>query len=339
VPFYKKFLWTQSRLASSPETSPPTPLFPAEISLAKKPPGIDGRHLQVALDRLRLERTQIYEKMKYHNSDTTKAAYFSMFKLKDGSKKRKQKLISSLWEDPECAFESSQVVLGVEADGEPGEGGAGGAWVANKLEQRIKHDLLSTVKACITSIQILKEQGRRMNKYEKYTRFGSTMGASPRKQSQSGMNSTVSDGTGMDSTVAVSLEEAKQWNKKRNCIIANMMNVSNSGSGEKGGVHDDTSEEGEGGEDLEERERDRERDGSFSLSDTSEFTVDSEVGGGDGEGDGGDGGDGGVGGDGGDGGDGGGVEVTVTSVSTVTVEGGDIDEALSTSIRNVGQAA
>ena len=215
--FYKRFKSVGELLASVEGDE--EPVFASEVAAGRgdKDKSMLGKHLVVAAERLKLERMQLYEKMKYSNSDSTKSAYYSMFKLKEGDKKKKQRLCGFLWEEVGLGFESAQVVLGVsrgEAGGEgAGKGGSkggrwgglgggrsgmaaadlgdAGSWVQQKLEKRIKQDLLSTVQACIVSIQSFKVKEReerragwRGSGREKYGRFGS--GFSPEKGGEEG---------------------------------------------------------------------------------------------------------------------------------------------------------
>jgi len=143
--------------------------------------------LQVANERLRLEKIQLYEKLKYDNVESSRGAYFSLFGINEGEKKKKRKLLDRLWVNLDKADFSAQVVLGVnestmisKLDRSEGSswkrssvsmgpvGSDSAMWIQSKLERRIQNDLLSTVKACIVSIQMIKERevigGGRRNK-------------------------------------------------------------------------------------------------------------------------------------------------------------------------------
>ena len=109
--FYKRFKSVGELLASVEGDE--EPVFASEVAAGRgdKDKSMLGKHLVVAAERLKLERMQLYEKMKYSNSDSTKSAYYSMFKLKEGDKKKKQRLCGFLWEEVGLGFESAQVVL------------------------------------------------------------------------------------------------------------------------------------------------------------------------------------------------------------------------------------
>jgi hypothetical protein len=218
VHFFKRFKCVETQLEAAEDDK--TAVFSSEIAsqLEENSAGsMSGKHLVVAKQRLKLERMQLYEKMKYNNTDTTKSAYYSMFGLKEGDKKKKQRLTADLWESLDLAFESAQVVLGVTSNNQVGDkkgwissakAGAGsgaladaGGWVQAKLEKRIKQDLLSTVQACIVSIQSFKvkeverQKSWRMSGREKYGRFGSAAaGFSPVGKSTDSWTTEGTDG-------------------------------------------------------------------------------------------------------------------------------------------------
>lgn len=117
VNFYRRFACVEAQLDG---VEGGRPVFSSELAAAKGDRGDDrdmmGKHLVVAAERLKLERQQLYEKMKYSNTESMKAAYYSMFGVKDSDKKKKQTLTAALWDAVDLASESAQVVLGVGAN-------------------------------------------------------------------------------------------------------------------------------------------------------------------------------------------------------------------------------
>ena len=203
----------------------------------------EGRHLTVASERVKLERNHIYEKMKYGTSDFHRSTFFHMFDIKENEKKKKQRLVELLWEVPEQAVVSAQVVLGVNkatlaVDMTTGAGKASsatatagkdnevielfdaadaGSWVQAKLERRIRNDLLSTVQACITSIQLLKEKEIEAALEKRARSKDGGMYVSPGKR---GSN-------------AAGTEEHNDWVVRRATVIDKMLTVGG-GKGDRG---------------------------------------------------------------------------------------------------------
>jgi hypothetical protein len=112
---------------------------------------IDGAaartRLPIAAEREKAERKKLYLQLKRQTGDGVKSSFFRMFDL-GTDKRRKRQLVQLVWNDIDKAYESAQVVLGtfgVETSMD---------WVQMKREQRIRADVLSTVQACLVSLQV-----------------------------------------------------------------------------------------------------------------------------------------------------------------------------------------
>ena len=168
IPFYKRFLSVEAALRNKHVLRP----WEHTATFSKT------TFLNVANDRLRLELIQLYEKLKFEQTSDSRGFMFAWFDIEEKEKKKKKKLIERLWKDYDKADFSAQVILGVNesrigagnesrhrrsstTNGHGSSGHNGGVddsahWVQTKLDRRIQAGMLSTVNACIISIQTLK---------------------------------------------------------------------------------------------------------------------------------------------------------------------------------------
>ena len=156
-----------------------------------EPPWAKRGAVAVAAGRLQEERRLFYEKLSQKKlmggikAEARREAFFKLFGIA-GQKKRKQTLAARLWQRRDEADLSSHVVLATfEELNSPGdaaiggvEGGEGSVVIASpqdfthqKLQQRIRFDVLTTVKACLVSIRKshrkLSPDKRALNKVRK----------------------------------------------------------------------------------------------------------------------------------------------------------------------------
>ena len=101
-----------------------------------------------------LERKDLYDRLKRRTMDGTKESFFKLFGI-EGRKRRKHTLARLVWsEEATCATAdaSAQVIMGTfDADLH------GRDWVEELRAARIRRDVLSTVQACLLSIQHHKD--------------------------------------------------------------------------------------------------------------------------------------------------------------------------------------
>ena len=136
---------------------------PAFASGAAVTPWANRAVVIVAAGRLRDERRLFYERLKQRKvqsgmTDARRESFFKLFGIA-AKKKRKQTLAARLWDRFEEADLSSMVVLAT-FEGEDGQGGGTSMlsntphdFMHNKMQQRIRYDVLATVKACLVSLQ------------------------------------------------------------------------------------------------------------------------------------------------------------------------------------------
>ncbi|KAG5189173.1 hypothetical protein JKP88DRAFT_303023 [Tribonema minus] len=108
--------------------------------------------------RLEEEREALYLELKRDRggaaaADGARAGLFCQFGL-EKQKKRKRKLVNVLWEALPMANASADAVLALTAALDREQADARGVWVRARRDARIRADLLCTVQACLTSIQV-----------------------------------------------------------------------------------------------------------------------------------------------------------------------------------------
>jgi len=104
----------------------------------------------VAAGRLKEERRLLYQRLKHRQFNGQRESFFKLFEV-SSRKRRKQTLAAQVWEHVDQAEKSAQVVLATFDSGTLGR--VGEDFALNKMQQRIRHDMLSTVQACLTSIR------------------------------------------------------------------------------------------------------------------------------------------------------------------------------------------
>mmetsp|Transcript_2113 Transcript_2113/g.9260 ORF Transcript_2113/g.9260 Transcript_2113/m.9260 type:complete len:1300 (-) Transcript_2113:257-4156(-) len=110
------------------------------------------RLLEVARTNELQERRDLYLRLKKSSTDEIKSSFFKMFKL-ESEKKRKRTLAQIVWSDDDRAGlaradASAEVVVATfDADMRTRD------WVEELRAQRIRYDVLTTVQACLLTIQ------------------------------------------------------------------------------------------------------------------------------------------------------------------------------------------